>query len=118
MAVSDRFNRTVTIKQTTQEQSFGFLEEVESDLVTSYKMMIFPPRPHQAQLVREEFGLEPNDDVRNGAGEYNASIEKDMIVDDGANSERFRILSVAPQRGQQSTPNHLAFSLIKLTEEA
>lgn len=114
MSIGARFNRvgkTYTLAET--ENAAGGITEGETLSVSDWKFMVAPPNPRTRELLRSEFGLEPNADLLYITGQYNSLIDVDQILIDDGNAKRYKILGSHPQRSMRSTPDHLALVVME-----
>lgn len=119
MTVESRFDRvgkTYTI--TEVENAAGGIEENESVSVSDWKFMVASPNPRTRELLRTEFGLEPNSDLLYVTGQYDSLIDVDQILIDDNNAKRYKILGVHPQRSIRTTPDHLALVVMEQIRSA
>lgn len=113
MPLSNRYDKTASIITPTKAENAvtGSISETDVVSVSSYGFMIYAPSAKTRELVRQEFGLNPESDVEFGAGDYDAALLKGTYLKDATNSKRYHVLGVRPQRGMQpeSEAHHLHF---------
>ena len=115
MAVQDRMRSTGTVYSLTQtSDGFGGIANQEVSLIASYRFWVYPKSPRNAELIRKEFGLEPNIRILYGTGQYDSSIASNQILVDDSTGDRYKILSVDPQYSiGDADPKHVALVVMK-----
>ena len=115
MSVSDRFNLTATIKDTTMTVGdAGERVSASVELATGYKFFKYPTSVNARELIRAEHGLHSKSEVYKGTGEYNSNVATGCLLV-VSRTETYKILGVHPQRNNDANvdSSHLALILVR-----
>ena len=104
MSLSNRFDKNAAVISVTNAENAttGSMSESDVEVIASYDYMIYPPSPRTAELMRQEFGLNPEAAMEFGVGAYDAALVKGTYLKDATNQKRYFVLGVRPQRGMTS----------------
>lgn len=121
MAITDRMNRTGTIKRKgntkTTDGAGGYTWNITTVGSITYHRWL--PKAFALQTIRTEHGLQADAEVYKAAAQYNSAVipaEKDWIVE-ASTSRVFRILSVEMREGGGGVVHHVSLLLTRLTAE-
>ena len=111
MAISDRFDRTVSIVVPTKgTNAAGSVALTDATAVASYECRIDPMTPKARDLVASMFGKQPTPEQEFGQGGYTTSLaEGSSFLKDATNLKRYAVDGVAHQKGLAATPHHSFF---------
>lgn len=111
MAVSDRYDKTATIKSVTETSGHGWLATTsEAEDKTEYRFRRWKPRPHDRDALLTAHNLTTGDSIFRGMGEYSSALQALDILEVSA-TERYKVLGVEGMTAYGATPHHLALVL-------
>ena len=108
MAREDRDFFTATILAVTEaDDGAGGTTRSESTAISGYTYQEFPMNAFTKKTVQENLGLQSDADLRQVSGVWNSLLTAQQILQESG-GDKWRILSVNPQRSLSSTPDHVA----------